>query len=161
MRTKTIFIATAATVAAVGLGTGIAVAAWSASGTGTGTGAALTAQSLSVTAVSGIGASGESLYPGGPAGWVYMNIRNPNPYAITVTGLQWGTPTSANTTSCPNSDISLDPSAPTSGFNISIGAGATLSAVQVNGVLDLSHAAPDGCQGVDFNIPVTVTGVQQ
>jgi hypothetical protein len=28
-------------------------------------------------------------------------------------------------------------------------------------VLDLAHAAPNGCQGVAFNIPMTITGAQQ
>lgn len=157
---KKTFIGIATATAALGLGAGIAFAAWSASGSGSGAGAAKVAQSLVVTAVTPSGPSGESLYPGGPAGWVYVNIQNPNPYNVVITGYSWGTPTSANPTACPNSNISLDAGAPTTA-NLTVNANSTLTAVQINGVLDLSHAAPDGCQGVAFNVPLTVTGTQQ
>lgn len=138
---------------------GIALAVWSASGTGSGGAAATVAKSLVVTAVTPSGA-GAGLYPGSPPGWVYFTVQNPNPYAVTVTGLAWGTPTSTSTASCPNSNISLDAGAPTS-VNIPVAANTTSGAIQVFSVLDLSHSAPDGCQGVAFNVPVTVTGVQQ
>jgi hypothetical protein len=159
MRIKKHLVAVAAVTAAVGLGGGIAVAVWSASGSGAGAGAATVAQSLVVTAVTPSGA-GATLYPGGPAGPVFMNIQNPNPYAVTVTGLSWGTPTSTSTSTCASANIALDALAPTT-VSISIPAGTTASAVQVSGVLDLAHAAPNGCQGVAFDIPVTVTGTQQ
>lgn len=157
--TKKVVIITTATMAATGLGTGIALAAWTATGSGSGSGAATVAQSLTVTAVTPSGAAAV-LYPGGPAGQVYFTIHNPNPYAVTITGLQWGTPVSTNTTACPSADISVDAGAPTT-VSIPVAANTTSGAEQVNGVLDLSHAAPDGCQGVAFDIPVTVTGTQQ
>jgi hypothetical protein len=156
---KKLLLGLAATTAALVAGAGVAFATWSASGTGTGTGAAKTAQPLVVSAVS-VGSSGASLYPGGPAGWVYFTVQNPNPYAITLTGLSWGTPTSSNPTSCPSANISLDANAPTT-LSVSVGANTTSGALQINGVLDLAHSAPDGCQGVSFNVPVTVTGAQQ
>jgi len=159
MRIKKRFIGIAATVAAVGVGGGVAFATWSASGSGTSAGAATVAQSLIVTAVTPAGA-GASLYPGGPAGPVFLNIQNPNPYAVTVTGLSWGSPTSSSVSSCASSNISLDANAPTTA-SISIPAGTTASAVQINGVLDLAHSAPNGCQAVAFDVPVTVSGAQQ
>ncbi|HEV8065131.1 MAG TPA: hypothetical protein VGP46_09875 [Acidimicrobiales bacterium] len=159
MRHKKLLIGMAATVAAVGLGGGAAFAAWSVSGTGSGAGAATVAQSLVVTPVTPAGA-GATLYPGGPAGPVFFNIQNPNPYAVTITGLAWGTPTSTNTSSCASTNISLDAGAPTT-VSISVPAASTASDVQVNSVLDLSHSAGNGCQGVAFDIPVTVTGAQQ
>jgi hypothetical protein len=45
--------------------------------------------------------------------------------------------------------------------SISVPANATASNVQVNGVLDLAHSASNGCQGVAFTVPATVTGAQQ
>ena len=139
---------------------GIAFAVWSASGSGSGAGAATVAQSLTVTAITPSGAAA-SLYPGGPAGQVYFTVANPNPYAVTITGLQWGTPVSTNVTACASSNISLDANAPTT-VSISIPANAPAgTAYQINGVLDLAHSAPNGCQGVAFDIPVTVTGSQQ
>lgn len=159
MRIRKWAIGLAATTAAIGVGGGIAFAVWAVSGTGAGGGAASVAQSLVVTEVTPTGA-GASLYPGGPAGPVEFNIQNPNPFAVTITGYQWGTPTSASVAACPNAMISIDAGAPTTA-NLSLAAGQTLSAVQVNGVLDLSHNATNGCQGVSFNAPVTVSATQQ
>lgn len=147
-------------VAVAGTITGVALAVWSAHGTGNGGGAATIAQSLTVTAVTPSGSSA-TLYPGGPAGPAYFQIANPNPYAVTVTGLSWGTPTSTSPATCPSSNITVDANAPTTA-SISIAANAPAgTAYQINGVLDLSHNAPDGCQGVAFIVPVTVTGAQQ
>jgi hypothetical protein len=139
---------------------GAALAVWTVSGSGSGSGAATVANNLTVTALTPSGPAA-SLYPGGPAGSVYFQVANPNPFAVTITGLAWGTPTSNNPTTCPNSNISLDPAAPTS-VSISIPANATAStAYQIPNVLDLSHGAPNGCEGVSFNVPVTVTATQQ
>jgi hypothetical protein len=157
---RTRFLTIAVSVAAVcALTAGIAWAAWTVSGAGTGAGAATVAQSLTVTALTPSGAAA-TLYPGGPAGSVYFQVANPNPFAVTITGLTWGTPTSAFTTGCPNANISLDASAPTT-VSISVPANATAATYSIPNVLDLAHSAPNGCQGVAFNIPVTVTGAQQ
>jgi hypothetical protein len=160
MNIKKVLLGLAASGAAFGIGVGVASAVWSASGSGSGSGGALTAQALGVTAIAQIGPSGESMYPGGPAGWVYISVQNPNPYPITVTGFKWGTPVSTNPTACPSSNISVDAVAPTTG-SIPVAANTTSGALQINGVLDLAHSAPDGCQGVTFDVPVTITGVQQ
>jgi hypothetical protein len=159
MRWKRWTVGAAALTAAVGTGVGVSYASWSAQGTGAGGGGALTAQKLVVTAVSPSG-SGDSLYPGGPAGWVYFTVQNPNPYAVNITGLSWGTPVSNNPTACPSSLISVDANAPTS-LSVPVAASTTSGALQINNVLDLSKSAPDGCQGVTFTVPVTVTGAQQ
>ena len=160
MKYKKLLILVAAPVAAVGVGVGAASALWSASGTGAGAGAALTAKSLVVTAVTP-GPSGAALYPGGPAGWVYLTIQNPNPYPVMVTNMAWGPAVSTSTSSCPNANISVDANAPTSGFSISVPANTTTGALQVFGVLDLAKTAPDGCQGVVFDVTASVTGTQQ
>lgn len=159
MKLKKLFIGAGVCTAGVGLAVGTTFGVWSASGSGSGAGLASIAKSLVVTAVTPTG-SAASLYPGGPAGPVLLTIQNPNPYAVTVSGLQWGTPVSTSTASCPSSNISLDPNAPTS-VSISIPANTTTATQQIAGVLDLSHNAPDGCQGVEFLIQVTATGAQQ
>lgn len=159
MRFKKALVGLVAVIAAVGVGGGIAMAVWSVSGSGSGAGAAALSASLVVTPVTPAGA-GASIYPGGPAGPVFVNIQNPNPFAVTVTGVAWGSPTSTNTSSCPSSNISLDAGAPTT-VSISVPAASTASDVQLNGILDMAHAAPPGCQGVAFDIPMTVTGAQQ
>ena len=159
MKFKKTIIAASATLALTGAGVGTAFAVWTVSGTGTAGGAATVAQSLVVTEVSPSGAAA-TLYPGGPAGPVFLNIQNPNPFAVTVTGYQWGTPTSTNTTACPNANVTVDANAPATA-NLSIAAGQTLSGVQINGVLDLAHTAPNGCEGVVFNAPVILSANQQ
>ena len=159
MRRKRFVISMVGAAVACALSAGIAYAVWTASGSGSGAGAATVAQSLVVTPVTPAGA-GASLYPGGPAGPVFFNIQNPNPFAVTINSVSWGTPTSTSTGSCANANVSLDSGAPTS-VSISVPAASTASNVQVNGVLDLAHSAGNGCQGVAFDIPVTVTGVQQ
>jgi hypothetical protein len=159
MRFKKLLIGLTAATVAVGVGGGITWAAWSVTGSGSGGGAALSSQSLVVTAVSPSG-PGASLYPGGPAGWVYFTVQDPNPFAVNVTGMTWGTPVSSNPTACPSANVTLDANAPTT-LSLPVAAGTTSGALQINGVLDMSHAAPNGCQGVVFTVPVTVSGTQQ
>lgn len=155
-----LFIGAAAGVGALVTGAGISYAVWTLGGSGAGSGAATVANSLTVTALTPTGAAA-TLYPGGPASGVYFQVANPNPFAVTITGITWGTPTSLNTTACPNSSISLDAGAPTT-VSISIPANATAgTAYEVPGVLDLAHTALNGCQGVGFDIPMTVTATQQ
>ena len=159
MRRKQLWITAISTVAAIAAAAGIASAVWSSSGSGTSTGAASIAKGLTVIASTPTGANA-SLYPGGPAGPVQFYVNNPNPYPITVTGLQWGTPTSGSPSSCANANISLDTNAPATA-SLPVAANAAAGPFTVNGVLDLAHSAGDGCQGQSFNIPLTVTGTQQ
>lgn len=138
---------------------GVAFALWSAGGSGSGTALAVVAQPVTVNAVA-LSSSAASLFPGGPAGNVYFSVTNPNPYPIKITSITWGTPTSANPTACSNAMISVDSGAPTSGFNLTIGANGTSTVSQINSVLDLSANAPDGCEGNEFLVPITVSGQQ-
>jgi len=136
---------------------GAALAVWTVTGSGQAEGGATVAQSLVIIPVA---PSNFTLYPGGPAGVVEYEISNPNPFAITVTTITYGTPISTNTTSCPSSNVSVDASAPTS-FSTPIPANAVNDAFGIPGVLDLSHSAPNGCQGVAFLVPIQITATQQ
>lgn len=157
---KRLFVSAVSALAAILATAGIAFAVWSVSGAGTGGGAATIAQSLVVTPITPTNPAAQ-IYPGGPAGPVFFTVANPNPFAVTITGLSWGTPTSNNVTTCPNADISLSPTAPTT-VSISVPANAPAGAAyQISGVLVLAHSAPDGCQGVTFNVPLTVSAAQQ
>jgi len=153
------FILSGAIAGAILAGSGVAFATWTASGTGSGSALANTAQTVTINAVA-LSNSAASLFPGGPAGTVYFTVTNPNPYPIKITNIAWGTPTSNNPTACASSTISVDASAPTSGFAITVAASGTSGTIQVNSVLDLSSAATDACQGNGFSVPVTVTGQQ-
>jgi hypothetical protein len=160
MKLRKIPVIIAASVATVGIGSGVAFAVWTVGGSGSGSGAATVANNLTINAITPSGAAA-ALYPGGPSAQVYFTVANPNPFAVTITGLTWGTPISTNTAACPSSNVSVDAGAPTTA-SISIPANATAgTAYQINGVLDLAHSAPNGCQGVAFDVPVTVTATQQ
>jgi hypothetical protein len=160
MKIRKIPVILAASAAAIGLGGGVALAVWSVTGSGSGGAAASVASSLTITEVTPTGASA-SLYPGGPAGVVEFQVANPNPFAVTITGLTWGSPISTNPTVCASSNISVDANAPTTA-SISIPANSPAGTVySIPGVLDLAHAAPQGCQGVAFSVPLSVTATQQ
>ena len=156
MRFKKLIIGTTASIAVLGTGIGVAVASWTVSGSGAGGGAATVANSLTITQVTPTGSSA-SLYPGGAAGPVEFEVANPNPFAVTITGVTWGTPTSGNPSACANANISLDAAAPTT-VSISVPANATAGTVYtIAGVLDLKSTAGNGCEGQSFNIPMTIS----
>jgi hypothetical protein len=159
MRGKKFVIAGAAAAAAAVVAGRVVLAMWTAGGTGSGQALAYTAQPVTMNAVS-LSNSAASLFPGGPAGNVYIQIVNPNPYPVEINTLQWGTPTSNLPTACASSNISVDTNAPSTGFKIDVPANGQTNVLTVNGVLDLSAAATNGCQGVGFSAPVTLIGQQ-
>jgi hypothetical protein len=159
-KNKKLFIGIATATAAIGLGCGVAAAFWSVSGSGSGSGAASVAQSLTVIPETPSGANA-ALFPGGPAGSVYFEITNPNPYPVQITGVSWSSPTSTLTSQCASSNISVDPGAPTSGLSITVPAATTSPLTSIAGVLDLSTTAGPGCQGVAFDVVMNVTGAQE
>lgn len=155
-----LFIGIAAATAAIGAGGGVAFAVWTVTGSGSGGAAAAVSQNLVITAVTPSG-SAATLFPGGPASAVNLTIANPNPFAVTINTWQWGTPISSNPTACANANIVVDANAPLTS-SLSIPANATANTTySVNGVLDLLHSAPNGCQGVSFTVPVTASATQQ
>jgi hypothetical protein len=160
MKTSKLMMGGIAATVAVLIGVGVSWAVWTLGGSGSGSGAATVANGLTITQITPTGAAA-NIYPGGPAGAVWFTVANSNPFAVTITGITWGTPTSNNPTTCPNSNISIDPSAPTT-VSISVAANTTGNgANEVPAVLDLAHTAPNGCQGVSFNVPMTVAATQQ
>jgi hypothetical protein len=158
---RKLVIAIATAGAAIGAGTGAAFAAWSLTGSGNGGAAATVAQGVTLTATIPTGAAA-TLWPGSPTpSSVYFTASNPNPYSVVITNITWGTPVSLNTTSCPSSNISVDTNAPKTGLSIVIPPNPQTGGFSVPNVLDLAHSAPDGCQGVGFDVPMTISGTQQ
>lgn len=160
MRYKKLFIGIATATAAVALGGGIAFALWNVTGSGSGAGAGATAVSLTVNPATPSGANA-NIFPGGPPGAVYFTVTNPNPFPVSLTGLNWGGVTSTLTGSCASSNVSIDANAPTSMSAVAVAAGATSPLISVNGVIDMASTAPPGCQAVAFDAVLTVTGTQQ
>jgi hypothetical protein len=150
-------VAIGATLVVAGAGAVVAYAAWSAHGSGNGTASARSAQAVTVTAAANGSAD---MYPGGPAGTISFTLSNPNPYALTLTAVSYGTPVSAaDLSGCPSTNLTVNGSAPAT-VSYNLPAGASNVAESIAGVLDLSHSAPDGCQGVSFSVPITLTGTQ-
>ena len=133
------------------LGVGVAVAAWTQTGTGSGSAKAQTAQASTVVA----GTAVADLYPGKTGGAVKFTVNNPNAYPVTFTSLAAGTVTSGDPTNCPASNVTV--TTPVT-VNIAVAAGATSAAQTASGVTNMLSSAPDGCQGVDFTVALTLTG---
>jgi hypothetical protein len=156
MRRKIRWLLVVAVLAVGSTGAGIAYAAWSANTQGQGEAVAIVAQAVTLSP-NGTGAP--SLYPGGPPATIFFTASNPNPYAVNLTTAAYSSPVSTSTASCANSNISIAGTAPTT-VSVSLPAGASNVALSIPGVLQLSHSALDGCQGVAFLVTVQLTGSQ-
>jgi hypothetical protein len=132
---------------------GIAYAVWSANGTGSGQAEARSAVTVDVNAASGTA----DLWPGATDGDIHFTLDNTNPYAVTFTGFTAGTITSSAPVLCPSSLVTVDDAG---GISVPVGANATNVAGVINGVVSLDHAATNACQGVTFDIALTLTGSQ-
>ena len=134
---------------------GVAVAAWSSSPTGAGRSGARTAIELTVTAVSGEA----DLYPGTTQGDVHFTLTNPNPYPVVFTSMAPAGPitntVAGDATACPATHITL---ASATGLSLTVAANSTSPTLTIPNVVSMALAAPDGCQGKSFEIPMTLTG---
>jgi hypothetical protein len=135
------------------VGGGIAGALWSAGGGGSGAAQAVTAQTLTVSAATGVA----DLYPGFTGGDAFFTVTNANPYPVTFTAMTAGAVTSSNPTSCPSSNVSV---ANKSGLSLAVGANATSPTLSIVDVVTMVAGAPDGCQGASFSIALTLSGSQ-
>lgn len=142
----------AASVLAITLG-GIAVALWTASGSGSGRARAVTAQTVTVNATTGTA----DLYPGFTGGDLYFTLTNPNPYNVNFTAMTAGSVTSSDPTNCPTSNVSVSNA---TGLSLPVSGGATSGTLSIADVVSMASAAPNGCQGVTFDIAVTLSGTQ-
>lgn len=144
-----------ASVASLGLAS-VAYAYWNANASGTAATKAVTAQALTVQAVA---APVAELFPG-LLGGLQFTVTNPNPYGVSLTGWSLGTITSSDPTNCPVSNVSLPVSTGTLGTAVSVPAHGTSSAVTLPGVLQMITNAANGCQGVSFNVALSLSGTQ-
>ena len=132
---------------------GTAYALWSSTGTGSGRAATLSAQTLTVTAVTGTA----DLYPGA-SGKLSFTVTNPNPYPVTFTAMTPGTVTSSNQAQCPASNLTVATFA--GGLSLAVAANATSPTLTIPAAATLALAAPDGCQNKTFDVALTLTGTQ-
>jgi hypothetical protein len=128
----------------------VAFATWTTTGSGSGRAKSLSNVDLTVTARTGAA----DLYPGFTDGDLYFTVANSNPYDVTFTSATFGAVTSSDTTACPSSNVTVDASA--SGLSLTVPAGSAGTDLQINDVVNMLAAAPDGCQDKTFDIVVTL-----
>ena len=153
MNSKLKKAAAVAAILGLALTAGISVALWTSSGTGSGRARTLTAQTITVNAATG----SADLYPGFSGGDLHFTMTNPNPYGVVFTSMTPGAVTSSDPTNCPASNLTV---VPASSLSLPVGANATSGVSTIANVATLATSAPDGCQGVSFDVAVTLTGSQ-
>lgn len=139
----------ATTVAASGV-VGTAYALWTTGGTGSITAAASTSQDLTASPAT---VTGALLHPGATVD-AAVTVRNPNPYAVTVTAVTGGPATSDKGAACDASTgVAFAPQA--GPFVVPAGSTRTFT---LPGVVSMSNASDTSCQGAVFTIPVSLVG---
>jgi hypothetical protein len=134
---------------------GLVYAAWTATGGGSGYARADTAEALTTVDVSAT--TSATLYPGAD-GDVSIEISNPNPYPVDVTG------DGTITADAGHSTCGSDAGHPTgvtftdqTGQTISVAANDSTQTTLTNAA-HMSNASDDSCQGATFTIPVSLSG---
>lgn len=145
-------------VGILGLGVltaGTAYAFWTTTGAGTGTATSAAALPLSVT----LTASGP-LHPGATVAATAV-FRNPNPFAVTVTGITPGALGVEGAAGCTaaNSGVRFAPATgPWSVPARSGGVDGTAAGVSVPAAVSMSLTSDDACQKATFTAELTVAG---
>ena len=135
---------------------GFVYAAWTASGTGSGYAKAGNSQALTTVDVSAT--TGASLYPG-VTGDVKLQISNPNPYPVRVTGVslngqQSDIAADSGHSGCTTTGVTFTNQ---SSLTIDVAANSSTTST-LTGAAAMSNASLNACQGAAFTIPVSLTG---
>ena len=141
-------------LAAMAMGAGIvfsgggALALWSSGGAAAG--GAVRPAPISVIAEDGP----PDLYPGFDRGDVYIRLKNPNPFPVTVESMEPARVTSSDPAACPASNITVRPA---HGLALFADAHSTTGVMAIADIVSMARDAPDGCAGVGFDIDLAVT----
>jgi hypothetical protein len=149
-------------VTAIAVSGGAAWAAnWYLSGTNSASASATTIQAVDVTLT-----ASSQLYPGAKANAV-LAAKNPNPYAVKVTGVS-GTPVVTVTGGAQNVDRASACTPATAGITLkpTFGSGVTVpgnltnltNVDTVSQVIEMASTAPESCAGATFTVSFTTTG---
>jgi hypothetical protein len=99
------------------------------------------------------------LFPGTTQGDVYFTVTNTNLYPVTFTTMTLGSAivntVPGDATACPPTNVTATGA---TGLTISVPASSTSALLSIPNVVSMALAAPDGCQGKTFDIPLTLTG---
>ena len=148
---KRIIVVAAAALLVVAVG--VAYAAWTANGTGSGYAKATTAQVVGTLDVSAT--TPATLYPGA-TGDLKLEINNPNPYPVRITGVAGaGTITSDKGAAC-NASTGVT-FTNQSGLTLDVPA-STSATFTLSGSVAMSNASDNSCQGAVFTVPVSLSG---
>lgn len=151
--TRRSLVTASATVVVAGLvGAATASAWWSATGTGTGSSTTAAAVALTTTAA---GPSGTALVPGGSAPLV-LTVTNPSTVPVTVTSVRLDAHRPVSVTGAVGA-CDAPPLTVSATTEIALPAGSTTT-VSVPAAVTLGAAAPPGCQGGTFTVPVVLSG---
>ncbi len=135
---------------------GAALAVFTSTGQGSGAVADGTATTVTVQAVAS-GSPTSTLVPGGPADLI-VQVQNPGSQTVRITGIsQNGAATPVGGGGCTSSNDGVTVPSET-GLSITVAPGTQVLHVAAAASMSLSSAS--GCQGLSFDIPVTLT-VQQ
>ena len=133
-------------VAVGAMGIGVAFGAWTVGGGGSGYAQATSAQNLTTN----VATTSAELYPGITNAALYLSVNNPNPFPVTVTGVNPAGPAAPD---------ALHGGCTTTG--VAFAAQLTNTTIAPNSTLDftvggvsMSNASSNGCQGATFDIPV-------
>ena len=134
---------------------GGAYAYWRTTGSGGGSGKVGSAVTVTVNAATGTGV----LHPGasGPA---YFTLNNTNPFGATFNQVNAATVVSNDTAHCASSNVSITPTSFPYTFSpaVTVSGNTTSGTLSIPGLVTLSSASPNGCEGVTFNVTLTLSG---
>jgi hypothetical protein len=140
--------------------TGVGYAYWSASGLADGTSTTLSSRPNTLAVTATAASTTATLHPGG-SGNVTITFDNPNSFAVTVTGLSFGSATAAN---CTASGVTISATAVStalgaSGLPVPAKSGGVdgSSPLSIPNGASMSTASTSDCQSKTLTIPVTVT----
>jgi hypothetical protein len=146
-RKQKFFLFAVATLAALGIG--VAFAQWTVNGGGSGSATALSAQNLTTITAT----TTAQLYPGITNANLYLDVQNPNPFPVTITGVHGNgtiTPDSTHASGCVTTGVTFTDQ---TGLSQSVAANSQAS-FTVGGVT-MTNSSDTGCQGATFTVPVT------
>lgn len=157
-RTAVVVVATGSAVVLAG---GVAFAYWTTNGSGTA--AAQAGNALGVTpqsgAISVVG--GSVLYPGSGVPAV-INVHNPNPFPVTITGVTLTTSSTPSVTggagTCTNSAVTLAGGTYSVAAN-TIAAGQDGAVATTTNAITMGTNSDDGCRNAVFSFSITGTSI--
>lgn len=151
---KLIVLTLVAAVLAAIASAGAAYAYFTSSGHGSGTTSVGSMSTVALQATAGTANS--KLYPGG-SGDLSFEVDNPNNYAVTLVSVTGDGSISAdsNHSSCTTAQVVTFTNQ--TGLTANIPANATNYQIDLAGVVSMTTAAVNSCQGATFSVPVTIS----